>query len=182
MNIPKALFFIDYANINRIACDNNMPLEYGHLKKYIGMNKELLDAYCYVPIDPRCEHKYDRDMENLEKAGYYLTSKVGSYTKGSYKCNMDVEITIDVIKMATLIKPNIIILASCDGDFVALIKELRTMGIKAQVAAFKSCMSKQLDLKASSTIDLEQYYKAHYSMDTHYNKMVIKEPQINLAA
>ncbi len=182
MNIPRALFFIDYANINRTANDNNMQLDYGHLRNYIGLNKELLDSYCYVPIDPRCEHKFDMDMEELQKAGYFLISKIGTFTKGSYKCNMDVEMAIDIIKMAHVVKPNIIILASGDGDFVPVICEIRKMGIRAEVAGFNSTMSRQLPLKASSIIDLDRYYKEHYAINGHQRKMVINEPKAVKAA
>ena len=89
--LQKTIFFLDFANINRAANDKNIELDYKHLKEYMGYQRELLDAYCYIPIDPRNEHKFDKDIEELQKAGYFATTKVGTYAGDTYKCDFDVE-------------------------------------------------------------------------------------------
>lgn len=155
MNLKKTLLFVDFANINRSAKDNNIQLDYAHMKDYLSNGRELLDAYCYMPIDPYNEHKHDGDMERLQSAGYFLTTKKGAARGDTYKCNMDIEITIDMIKTAHIVKPEVVILASGDGDFIAVVEELRKMGIRVEVAAFNSTMSKQLRLRASGFIGLE---------------------------
>lgn len=165
MNLQKTIFFLDFANINRTASDNNIELDYKHLKDYMGFGRELLDAYCYVPIDPRNEHKYDKDIEELQRAGYFLTSKVGTYAGDSYKCDFDVEMAIDITKMAHIIRPDIVVLASGDSDLIPVVNELRKMGIRVEIAAFNSSMSKLLRLKCSSFIDLDTYYREEYLED-----------------
>jgi uncharacterized LabA/DUF88 family protein len=157
MNLQKTLFFLDFANINRAASDHGIRMEYSHLKSYMGFGRELLDAYCYVPIDPRNEHRFDRDIEELQKAGYLVTTKVGTYAGDSYKCDFDVEMTIDIIRMAHLIRPEIIVVGTGDSDFIPVVTELRKMGIRVEIAAFNSSMSKKLKLNSSGFIDLDSY-------------------------
>jgi uncharacterized LabA/DUF88 family protein len=169
MNLQKTIFFLDFANINRTASDNNIDLDYKHLKEYMGYGRELLDAYCYVPIDPRNEHKYDKDIEELQRAGYFLTSKVGTYAGDSYKCDFDVEMAIDITKMAHIIRPDIVVLATGDSDLIPVVNELRKMGIRVEIAAFNSSMSKLLRLKCSSFIDLDTYYREEYLEDDDTN-------------
>jgi len=154
MALKKTLLFLDFANINRAAQDEGVRIDYALLKQHIGAGRELLDAYCYAPLDPRNEHKYDNVIEELERAGYFVTTKVGAFRNGTYKCNMDIEITIDLIKMAHVIRPDIMVLASGDGDFIAVISELRKMAIRVEVASFKATSSKQLLLKSSAFIDI----------------------------
>ena len=157
MNLQRTIFFLDFANINRAASDKGIDVDYGHLKQYMGFGRELLDAYCYVPIDPRTEHRYDRDIEELQKAGYLVTTKLGTYAGDSYKCDFDVEMTIDIIRMAHIIKPDIIVIGTGDSDFIPVVTELRKMGIRVEVAAFNSSMSKRLKLNTSGFIDLDTY-------------------------
>ncbi len=162
MNLQKTIFFLDFANINRAASDKNIEIDYKHLKDYMGYQRELLDSYCYIPIDPRNEHKFDKDIEELQKAGYFATTKVGTYAGDTYKCDFDVEMAIDITKMAHVIKPDIVVIASGDSDLIPVVKELRKMGIRVEVAAFNSTMSKHLRLQSSSFIDLDFYYEENY--------------------
>jgi hypothetical protein len=129
----------------------------------MGFGRELLDAYCYVPIDPRNEHRYDRDIEELQKAGYLVTTKLGTYAGDTYKCDFDVEMTIDIIRMAHLIRPDIVAIGSGDSDLIPVVTELRKMGIRVEVAAFNSSMSKRLKLNASGFIDLDVYVSDAYA-------------------
>lgn len=161
-HLQKTIFFLDFANINRAANNKNIDIDYKHLKDYMGEGRELLDAYCYVPIDPRNEHKFDRDIEELQKGGYFVTTKVGTYAGDTYKCDFDVEMAIDITKMAHVIRPDIVVLASGDSDLIPIVNELRRMGIRVEVAAFNSTMSKHLKLKASAFVDLDIYYRDFY--------------------
>lgn len=192
VHLQKTIFFLDFANINRAANDKNIELDYKHLKDYMGYQRELLDAYCYIPIDPRNEHKFDKDIEELQKAGYFVTTKVGTYAGDTYKCDFDVEMAIDITKMAHIIRPDIVVIASGDSDLIPVVNELRKMGIRVEVAAFNSSMSKLLRLKSSSFIDLDLYYQQNYletgeqneeDQNLEHNKAIpIPEEEIEIAA
>lgn len=89
---------------------------------------------------------------------YLVNTKVGTIAGGTYKCNFDVEIAMDVLKVAYQMKPDIIVLATGDADFVPLIQEVRKSGIRVEIAAFEETIGAELLLKCSGFIDLAVYY------------------------
>ena len=159
MQQERVVLFLDFANINRTAREKGVRLDYQHLLHYVGENRFLVDSYCYVPIDPRNEHRLDRDIEELWNAGYIVTTKKGSVAGSTYKCNFDVEITMDMLKSVYQIKPDIIVLASGDSDFVPLIHEVRKSGVRVEVAAFEESTGPDILLKSSGFIDIAVYYE-----------------------
>ena len=161
MEKEKVVFFLDYANINRAAREKRFRLDYHHLLHYVGEGRFLLDAHCYVPINPRNEHRLDGVVEELWRSGYIVTTKMGTIAGGTYKCNFDVEITMDVLKVVYQVKPDIIVLASGDSDFVPLIQEVRKSGIRVEVAAFEESAGIDILLKCSGFIDLAVYYEGY---------------------
>src|SRR5205823_14177399 len=116
-------------------------------------------AHCYVPINPRNEHRLDRDIEELWRSGYIVNTKRGSIAGETYKCNSDVEITMDVLKAVYQVKPDIIVLATGDSDFIPLIQEVRKAGVRVEVAAFAETAGPDIMLKCSGFIDLDVYYQ-----------------------
>lgn len=160
MDKEKLVVFLDYANINRSARTRRCHLDYQDLLHYLEEGRFLSDAYCYVPINPRNEHRSDRDIEDLWRAGYLVTTKVGTIAGGTYKCNFDVEITMDVLKVMYQVKPDILVLATGDADFIPLIQEVRKSGIRVELAAFEESAGSEIRLKCSGFIDLGVYYEA----------------------
>src|SRR5438477_11202760 len=161
MEKEKVVFFLDYANINRAAREKRYRLDYHDLLHYVDEGRFLLDAHCYVPINPRNEHRLDREIEELWRSGYIVTTKVGTIAGGTYKCNFDVEITMDMLKVVYQVKPDIIVLASGDSDFVSLIQEVRKSGVRVEVAAFEETAGPDILRKCSGFIDLAVYYEAY---------------------
>lgn len=161
MDKEKVVFFLDYANINRAAREKSYRLDYHDLLQYVGENRFLIDAHCYVPINPRSEHRLDGDIEELWRSGYIVTTKRGSIAGETYKCNFDVEITMDVLKIVYQVKPDILVLATGDADFVTLIQEVRKSGVRVEVAAFPETAGRDILLKCSGFIDLAVYYDGY---------------------
>src|SRR5712691_8841876 len=161
MEKEKVVFFLDYANINRAAREKRYRLDYQDLLQYVGENRFLIDAYCYVPINPRNEHRLDGEIEELWRCGYIVNTKGGTIVCGTYKCNFDVEITTDMLKVMYQVKPDIIVLASGDSDFVSLIQEVRKSGVRVEVAAFEETAGTNILLKCSGFIDLAVYYAGY---------------------
>src|SRR5947209_3006762 len=155
----KVVFFLDYANINRASREKRYRLDYHDLLRYVGEERFLIDAHCYVPINPWNEHRLDGEIEELWRSGYIVTTKLGTIAGGTYKCNFDVEITMDVLKAMYQVKPDIIVLASGDSDFVSLIQEVRKSGVRVEVAAFVETAGPDIMLKCSGFIDLAVYYE-----------------------
>src|SRR6266852_3361635 len=161
MEKEKVVLFLDYANINRAAREKRYRLDYCDLLHYVGEDRFLIDAHCYVPINPRNEHRLDREIEELWRSGYIVTTKLGTIAGGTYKCNFDVEITMDMLKAMYQVKPDIIVLASGDSDFVSLIQEVRKSGVRVEVAAFEETAGTEILRKCSGFIDLAVYYEGY---------------------
>ncbi len=161
MEREKVVFFLDYANINRAAREKRYRLDYQDLLQYVGEERFLVDAYCYVPINPRNEHILDGEIEELWRSGYVVHTKRGTIAGGTYKCNFDVEIAMDMLKVMYQVKPDIIVLATGDSDFVSLILEVRKSGIRVEVAAFIETAGSDIMLKCSGFIDLAVYYEGY---------------------
>ncbi|GAC1349835.1 MAG: hypothetical protein NVSMB27_26660 [Ktedonobacteraceae bacterium] len=161
MEKEKVVFFLDYANINRAAREKRCRMDYHDLLQYVGEDRFLIDAHCYVPTNPRNEHRLDGEIEELWRSGYIVTTKVGSIAGGTYKCNFDVEITMDMLKVVYQVKPDIIVLASGDSDFVSLIQEVRKSGVRVEVAAFEETAGADILRKCSGFINLAVYYAGY---------------------
>ena len=159
--MEKVVLFLDYANINRGAREKRFRMDYQDLLEYVGEDRFLIDAHCYVPINPRNEHRLDGVIEDLWRSGYIVTTKVGTIAGGTYKCNFDVEITMDMLKVVYQVKPDIIVLASGDSDFISLIQEVRKSGIRVEVAAFEETAGADIMSKCSGFIDLAVYYDGY---------------------
>jgi uncharacterized LabA/DUF88 family protein len=161
MIMEKVVLFLDYANINRGAREKRFRMDYQDFLEYVGEDRFLVDAHCYVPINPRNEHRSDGIIQDLWRAGYIVTTKVGTIAGGTYKCNFDVEITMDILKVVYQVKPDIIVLASGDSDFLSLIQEVRKSGIRVEVAAFEETAGADIMSKCSGFIDLAVYYDGY---------------------
>src|SRR6266702_1467858 len=161
MDKETVVFFLDYANINRAAREKRYRLDYYHLLQYVGEERFLIDAHCYVPINPRNEHRLDGDIEELWRSGYIVNTKRGTIAGGTYKCNFDVEITMDMLKVVYQVKPDIIVLATGDSDFIPLIQEVRKAGVRVEVAAFEETAGTDIRRKCSGFINLAVYYEGY---------------------
>lgn len=149
--------FLDYANINRGAQERGFELDYGHFLNFLAEGRQLTEAFVYVPINPRSPAAMDEAIELLWLQSYVVRTKVGKPNEDTYKCNFDVELAMDVVRVAEKIKPSVIVLASGDGDFVSLVEYVRSQGIRVEVAGFTGDTAKDLRLKCSGFINLEEY-------------------------
>ena len=156
--MEKVVVFLDYANINAAASQQGCEADYKLLLDYLADPEEgrfLQEAFAYVPIDPRREHAMDEKVRGMWDAGYLVKTKVGTIAGQSYKCDFDVEMTLDISRAAYELQPDIVVLASGDSDFVPVVLELRQKGIRVEVAAFNRSMSGLLRHRCSGFIDLD---------------------------
>lgn len=154
--------FLDYANINASSNELYCKVDYGELLKYLADDSEqrfLQVAYAYVPIDPRQEHAMDEIIAKLWKQGYIVKSKVGSIAGETYKCDFDVEMTLDMVRVSFDLHPDIVVIVSGDSDFLPVVLDMRNRGIRVEIASFDSSMSRQLTHKCSGYINLDTLIK-----------------------
>jgi hypothetical protein len=93
---------------------------------------------------------------------------MGTIAGGTYTCHFDVEITMDILKVVYQVKPDIIVLATSDADFVSLIRDVRKSGIRVEVAAFEETAGTDMMSKCSGFIDLTVYYEGYLA--THHGE------------
>ncbi len=157
--MEKVTIFMDFANIaagtKRVLPQSSYI--YDNLLQYLGEGRFVIDAYAYVPIDPRNANARIAMIEHLQENGWMVISKMGKIAGESYKCNVDVEMTMDIMDHAHQVRPDIMVLCTGDGDFLPLVRKLRFMGIRAEVAAFRHTAAKELRQEASGFIDLDAW-------------------------
>lgn len=156
--MERIVIFNDFANTNAAFQSCNIVPDYSDILAYLSDGRFLVEAHAYFPIDPRNPHGKDHQIENLWKGGWLVHTKVGAIAGDTYKCDFDVEITLDLMRTAEIVKPDIIVLLSGDKDFVPVMLELRQRGIRVEVAAFPGKnAAREVMLKASGFIDLDAY-------------------------
>lgn len=149
--------FVDFANIDRSAKDQNVDINYEDFIEYLCGGRHLVEAIVYVPIDPTSPSARDRECEDLWLAGYFVKPKIGKPAGDTYKCNVDVEMTIDMLNAALDMDVDTIVIVSGDGDFVPVVEYLRGRGIRVEICGFQSTVAREMVLKSSGFIDAEHY-------------------------
>jgi uncharacterized LabA/DUF88 family protein len=161
----RVAVFVDFANVNRASSDAGILLEYDDLLQYLAADRHLVEAIAYVPIDPHSPAARDAECENLWLSGYFVKTKLGKPAGDTFKCNVDVEMTIDMLNAALVMEIDTAVIVSGDGDFVPVIEYLRGRGIRAEVCGFHSNTAREMILKSSGYIDLD-HYLAERTADT----------------
>ena len=154
MEKERTLVFLDFANI-AAGSGPFGHMDFGALLDYLAEDRFLVDAYAYVPIDPRRPEARRNMIRALQMDHWMVYQKMGKIAGDSYKSNVDVEMCIDIMRSAQVIKPDIIVLCSGDGDFLPVIRELRKMGIRTEVASFETSADASLAYEASGFISLD---------------------------
>ena len=153
--MTRVTAFLDLANIEASAPGR---VDYKALHRYLGEGRYLLEAYAYVPVDPRAPRGRDGLVSHLQQSGWMVHTKMGKLAGTSYKANVDVEMTIDIIQCAEIVRPDIMVLCSGDGDFLPLIRFMRQRGVRIEVAAFQRAASREVRTESSGFIDLDRWY------------------------
>ncbi|WP_417733858.1 NYN domain-containing protein [Roseovarius sp.] len=149
--------FVDYANINRSASDFGIQLDYADLLEYLTAGRHLVEAIAYVPIDPSLPHGRDAECDELWQARYFVKTKLGKRIGETFKCNVDVEMTIDMLNAALDMDIDTVVLVSGDGDFIPVVAYLRGRGIRVESCGFQANTARELVLKSSGYVDMEAY-------------------------
>jgi uncharacterized LabA/DUF88 family protein len=152
----RVAIFIDYPNTLLSLRELGVELDLPVLREYLTAGRFLVDAFVYVGTRP--DH-VDRDMaqqESLKRAGFFVRTKVGRpRANGGVKCDMDLELCLDVVTLANRSPLDVVVLASGDGDFVCLVQHLRMQGIRVEVASVSHAVASDLLAVASGFVDLE---------------------------
>jgi len=130
------------------------------LRDYLVAGRHLVEAIVYAGVHPDRFEEHSRFHSFLRENGFLVGTKLGKLTdNGKISCNLDVEMAVGTLDFAREARPDTIVLGTGDGDFVAVAKKLRSMGIRVEIASTRSTISQDLLEMANGFIDLEEAVK-----------------------
>lgn len=157
----RTAIFVDHENLSIAARNRGIGIDWYNFKEYLAGDNEgrsAIGAFCYVALDPRGPNAKDREIDRLWDDGWLVKTKVGAPSgPDRYKCNVDVEMAMDMIFFANDARPDIMVMVTGDQDFAPVVIKLRERGIRVEVAAFPESLSKVLLNASSGYINLDKW-------------------------
>ena len=147
--------FWDWANLESAFQRFDVRIHPAGLRSYLAGGRTLIDAFCYVPRNPYQPESRDWLVRKLKQLGFFVRSKVGQKRpNGKFKCDFDVEMTCDILRIVERARPAAIVVCSGDRDMLPVYRIVRDQGIRVEVAATQANAARDLLDAASSFIDL----------------------------
>ena len=146
--------FVDVANIFYAAKAAGVDIDYVTLLKSATAGRDFVRAYAYTGLDP--ENENQRQFHAfLARSGYKVISKdIRKYGDGRIKANLDIELVVDMMRMAQHI--DIAVVVSGDGDFAPAIRAVQQLGVRCEVISFRGNTSSDLIDVADVFTDITQ--------------------------
>jgi uncharacterized LabA/DUF88 family protein len=139
-NLEKTALFIDGSNFYAAARALGMDVDYAKMRACFAQDRNMLRAYYYTALPEDQEFSPLRPLIDwLDYNGYAVVSKLTrEFTdpdtgKRRIKGNMDMELALDMLKLAPHIDHAV--LFSGDGDFCRLLEDVQGMGVKVTVVS-----------------------------------------------
>ena len=140
MSKEKTALFIDGSNFYAAARTLNMDIDYAKLHSFFSANVNLIRAYYYTALPEDQEFSSLRPLIDwLDYNGFAVVSKLTrefndpETGKRRIKGNMDMELALDMLKLAPHIDHAI--LFSGDGDFCRLLEDVQGMGVRVSIVS-----------------------------------------------
>ena len=140
MKFEKTALFIDGSNFYAAAKLLNMDIDYAKLHQFFSHDTNLIRAYYYTALPEDHEFSPLRPLIDwLDYNGFAVISKLTrEFTdpetgKKRTKGNMDIELALDMLKLAPHIDHAI--LFSGDGDFCRLLEDVQDLGVRVSVVS-----------------------------------------------
>ena len=162
----RVYVFVDAANILYSQQSLGWHVDYKKLQEYFKKECDLQATYFYTGL-VGANSKQQGFLEKLRQLGYQVNAKevkrikVGKNTF-EWKGNLDVELTIDVVK--NLGNFDTLVLLSGDSDFAPLLDTVKAVGKRVIVMSTKGHVAKEL-LERAKYVNLKNlkteisYYK-----------------------
>ncbi len=136
---PKIALFIDGANLYATAKSLGFDIDYRRLLKEFQARGYLVRAFYYTTLVENDEYSSIRPLVDwLDYNGYTVVTKparefTDAQGRRRIKGNMDIELTIDALDMAS--KVDQIYILSGDGDFRPLVEAIQKRGVRVAVVS-----------------------------------------------
>ena len=184
----KIALFIDGANLYAAARALGFDIDYKRLLSVLGENARVIRAFYYTALIEDQEYSPIRPLVDwLDYNGYTMVTKptkefTDSYGRRKIKGNMDIELAIDVMEMASIIEH--VVLFSGDGDFRRLIEAVQRKGVRVTVVStVKSSppmvadeLRRQADHFVEMTDLTEEIVRKHSRQDSDSSEIDADQP------
>ncbi|HEX3974451.1 MAG TPA: NYN domain-containing protein [Stellaceae bacterium] len=180
----RIALFIDGANLYAAARALAFDIDYKRLLQLFGSKGRLIRAFYYTALIEDQEYSPLRPLVDwLDYNGYTMVTKptkefTDAMGRRKLKGNMDIELAIDVMEMASSLDH--IVLFSGDGDFRRLVEAVQRKGVRVTVVSTirssPPMVADELRRQADVFIELQdlapQIMRAHNGGSPHH-----REPQ-----
>jgi uncharacterized LabA/DUF88 family protein len=135
----RVALFIDGANLHAAARSLGFDIDYKRLLKHFQEQCHLIRAFYYTALVEDQEYSPLRPLVDwLDYNGFTMVTKptkeyTDSMGRRKIKGNMDIELAIDVLEMASHL--NHVVLFSGDGDFRRLVEAVQRRGVRVSVVS-----------------------------------------------
>jgi uncharacterized LabA/DUF88 family protein len=157
----KTMVQVDLWNINRQLRELGRRPDLPALRAHLANPAEgrfCVDAICYAPLPQENGDRVHRWHDWLRGQGFRVVSKrAKKLPDGSTKCSLDIHIVLDAIQLAQEIRPDVMVIASGDGDFAELALRLRRRGIHVECASLPGSLASELRLACLGFSDLSDW-------------------------
>ena len=138
----RVAIFIDGANLYYAINKLRIKVDYTKLLKHLVGEDSLYRATYYTGIDST----NNKELGFLNWLGHHgfhvVTKELVKRTDGSKKANLDIEMALDMVSLASHYDK--LILIGGDGDFACALKQVSSQGCQIEVVSLKSSTSEAL--------------------------------------
>ncbi len=144
--MERIIIFIDNSNIFKGFQKYNIKADYEKLKNFITRGRQLQSIFLYegviYPISPE-KKKWYKDLS--KKSGYEIKVSFDKIASNDvFEKKIDIQIAIDVISLAYENAYDTAVLVSGDGDFVPIVKKVKSLNKKLELWAFRYSLANAL--------------------------------------
>lgn len=148
----RVAVFIDGNNLFHAARSHNIDIDYNKLLRVLLGDGRLLRAFFYTGVNAGAERQQGFLLW-MRRNGFRVVHKeLKTFTDGSRKANLDVEIAVDMLSLAG--RYDTAVLVSGDEDFVYAVNAVAYKGCRVEIAGFRSNTAPRLIDVADFFIDL----------------------------
>ncbi|MFX1242268.1 MAG: NYN domain-containing protein [Promethearchaeota archaeon] len=142
----RIAIFIDNSNIFKGFRKFNVKVDYEKLKQVITRDRELQNIFLYegaiYPLSPE-KKKWYKALS--KKSGYIINTSFDKIVlNDAVEKKVDIKIAIDMISLAYDDAYDTAVLVSGDGDFLPVVKKIKTLGKDFELWAFKYSLANTL--------------------------------------
>uniref|UniRef100_B8HYZ1 NYN domain-containing protein n=1 Tax=Cyanothece sp. (strain PCC 7425 / ATCC 29141) TaxID=395961 RepID=B8HYZ1_CYAP4 len=143
---------VDAANIYHCGNELGVKVNYDQLIPGLQAGFESSQVWFYTGLKSG-DFRQQRFLASLRQQGYQVvTKRVVRHEDGKEKANLDVELALEMVKLAE--RYSDILLLSGDGDLACAVRAARQKGARVEVISFRSRTSQDLIRAADDFRDL----------------------------